>query len=478
MSDYDVLVIGSGAAGLCAALEAALAGASVLVAESQDVIGGSSRLSGGMIMGAGTRFQKALGIEDTPNDLYKDYMLLNQWKVEPALVRRLADTAGPSIEWLSDLGVEYHEQLIFGGDEKVPRTHVPNTLGAGVVDVLTGECKRHDAIEFALRRRVNRLLTDHGRVVGAAVDGDEVTAGAVVVATGGFGANPAMLGRYYPEAASAGDWGWYIGAPGAQGDAIHLAEQVGAQVIGQNRGLVLLTPNFSRSLEVYVPGWLVFVNREGHRFCDETAPYGLVGGLVNAQPGPVYAIFDEASRQAAQPDEQAAYKQQVPGEEIQAQNWVAPTIEEMATKGVVKQAATIEELATAIGILPGALAGTVERYNEGVARGEDLDYLKLPDLMRPISTPPFYAAEIRPAIVCLTSTGLRIDAQARVLDRAGRPIAGLFAAGECTGGVLGERYMGSGNSYANCVVFGRVAGRSATAGAAAVEALAGAPGDE
>ena len=472
MSDYDVLVIGSGAAGLCAALEAALAGASVLVAESEDVIGGSSRLSGGMIMGAGTRFQKALGIEDTPNDLYKDYMLLNQWKVEPALVRRLADTAGPSIEWLADLGVEYHEQLIFGGDEKVPRTHVPNTLGAGVIDVLTGECKRQDGIEFALRRRVNRLLTDGGRVVGAGVDGDEVTAGAVVVATGGFGANPAMLGRYYPEAAAAGDWGWYIGAPGAQGDALHLADQIGAQIVGENRGLVLLTPNFSRSLEVYVPGWLVFVNQAGRRFCDETAPYGLVASLVNAQPGPVYAVFDEASRQAAQLDGEAAYKQQIPGEEVQVQNWVAPTIEEMADKGVVKRADTIEALAEAIGILPGPLAGTVERYNDGVGRGEDLDYLKLPELMRPIGTPPFYAAEIRAAIVCLTSTGLRIDAQARVLDRNNRPLPGLYAAGECTGGILGERYMGSGNSYANCVVFGRVAGRSATSGAASVAALA------
>src|SRR3954447_18378055 len=115
-TDVDVLVIGSGAAGLTAALSARDGGAaSVLVAECESVIGGSSRLSGGLMMGAGTRYQRALGIEDDADLLFHDYMQLNQWKVESAVVRRLADECGPTVEWLGDLGVDFYDQLVFGG---------------------------------------------------------------------------------------------------------------------------------------------------------------------------------------------------------------------------------------------------------------------------------------------------------------------------------------------------------------------------
>ena len=115
--DVDVLVMGSGAAGLSAALAARESGAdSVLVAEAEGIVGGSSRLSGGLTMGAGTRYQKALGIEDDADSLFHDYMQLNQWKVEAAVVRRLCERAGPTVEWLGDLGVEYYDQLVYGGD--------------------------------------------------------------------------------------------------------------------------------------------------------------------------------------------------------------------------------------------------------------------------------------------------------------------------------------------------------------------------
>ena len=134
--DFDVIVVGSGAAGLAAALAAAQDGASVLVAEAEGIIGGSSRLSGGLMMGAGTRYQKALGIEDSPEALFHDYMTLNQWKVETAVVERLTQRAGSAVEWLGDLGVEFYDQMVYGGDETVPRVHCPIGRGQAVVDVL------------------------------------------------------------------------------------------------------------------------------------------------------------------------------------------------------------------------------------------------------------------------------------------------------------------------------------------------------
>jgi FAD binding domain len=208
---------------------------------------------------------------------------------------------------------------------------------------------------------------------------------------------------------------------------------------------------------------LVVVNQRGHRFFDEMSPYSTTETVIRAQDGPVYAIFDDAAKHAAQRSNAAAAKrQQFPGvTDLVEFKWIEPLIDEMVDKGVVHTAETIETLAKQIGVPAPNLTGTVERYNEDIAAGRDSFYDKRIEFAKPIATPPFYATELRLALLCLTSTGLRIDAGAHVIDERSQIIPGLFAAGECTGGVLGDIYVGSGNSYANCVVFGRVAGRAA-----------------
>ncbi|WP_448624276.1 FAD-dependent oxidoreductase [Geodermatophilus sp. URMC 64] len=462
--DVDVLVVGSGAAGLAAALSARQGGAaSVLVAEAEGVVGGSSRLSGGLTMGAGTRYQRALGIADDADSLFHDYMTLNHWDVEAGVARRLADLAGPTVEWLGDLGVEYYDQMVYGGDERVPRVHVPIGRGQAVVDVLHRAC-REAGIDIALGQRVDRLIVEDGAVGGVAVGDDAITARAVVLATGGFGNDPDKLAAHFPSAAATG-WTWYIGAPGSRGDALRLAEQVGAQLLGHDRGLRLLHANFAPIYEAYLPGWIVIVNREGRRFFNETAPYGITDGLLRSQGDVAYAVFDDAALTAATAAGVARYKQQVPGStKKQSPHWNADVIEQMVAAGKVHRTGTVAELATALGLPVDRFEGTVARHNAQVAAGEDPDYLKDPTFLEPIATPPFFGAEIRPATVCFTSCGPRIDRDAQVLDTAGRPVPGLYAAGECAGGVIGPAYVGSGNSYANCVVFGRVAGASASGG--------------
>lgn len=464
MTDFDVVVVGSGAAGLSAALEASAAGASVLIVDGQGSTGGSSALSGGIVMAAGTSVQRKAGIEDSAEQLYRDYLLFNQYKVEPALARRLAYGGGPAIEWLIELGVEFHDQLMFAAEERAPRSHVPKMMGFGVIDVLQSRVRERDTIEVALGRRVNRLLTKDGRVTGVAVDDDELTAGAVVIATGGFGANRSLWPEHLPSIAAAGSAAWYIGTDGAQGDAFALGAQVGAAVVGHDRSLILPTPDFFSNLEVYFPGWLVMVNRAGRRCVDESTSYAVMQ-LANQQHGPLFVILDDAAKQAAQPNLPPQYKQTIPGTEGLAlpSNWTDASIDDAVAKGKVKTAASLPELGRILGIDQAGLAASMGRYNDSSVAGSDPEYFKDPKFLRPVATPPFYGAELRMGILCLTSKGLRIDADARVLDRSGGPIDGLFAAGECTGGVLGEVYMGSGNSYANCVVFGRTAGQSAAA---------------
>jgi flavocytochrome c len=464
--DVEVVIVGSGAAGLSAALAARELGAqSVVVAESEGVVGGSSRLSGGLMMGAGTRYQRALGIEDDADSLFHDYMQLNQWKVETAVVRRLTELCGPAVEWLGDLGVQFYDQLVFGGDERVPRVHCPIGRGQAVVDVLSRHC-RERGVEIALGRRVDRLLTDDGVVVGVAVGGDTITAGAVVVAAGGFGNSPDKLARFYPSAAAT-EWAWYIGAPGSRGDHLDLAEQVDAQLTGFNRGLRLLHANFARIYEAYLPGWLVLVNRAGHRFCDETAPYGIMDGLIQEQEDVAFAIFDQVALDDATAAGVAQYKQHVPGStKKQSPHWNADIVEAMVAEGRVHRAGSVAELADTLGVPAEHLQASVQRLNDSAALGEDVDYLKDSKFLRPIQFAPFYGAEIRPATVCFTAFGLRIDRDGQVMDSNGAPIPGLFAAGESAGGVVGPRYVGSGNSYANCVTFGRIAGASAAHAAA------------
>ena len=307
------------------------------------------------------------------------------------------------------------------------------------------------------------LLDDAGELVGAAVGDDEVTAHAVVVTTGGFGANSELIERYLPQTADAGDWLWYIGAPGSRGDALILGEQVGAQIAGEDLCQLMLTPNFGNLLEGgYFPGWLVLVNASGRRFFDESSSFSVTQPIVRAQKGPVWAIFDRGANDAAAPATAGQRKRPDAKErDYYFKKWVTPVLDEMIDKGVVLHAQTVEELAGLIGVPERNLAGTIERYNADFDAGADQMFFKSHALMRRVSDPPYYATELRLAHLSVTATGLRIDPGAHVLDEASAPIPGLLAAGECTGGVLGEVYVGNGNAYSNSLVFGRIAGAQA-----------------
>ncbi|MFC8004277.1 FAD-dependent oxidoreductase [Streptomyces olivaceus] len=462
----DVIVVGGGGAGLAAAVAAAEQGAQVLLFESERELGGSTQLSAGLFTAAGTGVQRGLGIEDSAERHFQHYMDLNQWQLKPGLIRAFCAAAGPTLEWMLGLGLDvpaavspdaHTPGLCRAGVEDVWRGHVPRDQGYGLVQVLD-RARRERGVEAVLNTRVERLLFEEGRVAGVVADGIEVRAGAVVVASGGFAQDPGLLDRYYPEAHEAGDALFVVAAPGSRGDHFAFAEQTGASLTGHGWGLMLPTAYFQRYHHWqagFPPKSRVYVNGSGRRFMDEDASYAVSTGIILAQDGPVWAVFDEKARL---------------GLPTGYADWTPERVAEEVRAGRTLSAATLTELAAAMDVPSDALSATVTRWNARLAAsGADPDFLRedslaakgSPQPPAPIAAGPYYAARVLPAELVCTHTGLEIDHDAAVLDRTGTPVPGLFAAGEAGGGVLGMRYVGGGNAVANALTMGRVAGRNA-----------------
>jgi succinate dehydrogenase/fumarate reductase flavoprotein subunit len=459
--DFDVIVVGGGGGGLAAAATAAAAGVSVLVAEAAAEVGGATALSGGSFMAAGTPVQAAAGYPgDTADEFFDHYLTFNRWQADPAVARRFCDQATATMAWLGELGVEFRpENLYRAARERVPRTHRPTGGGLAIVEALHRAC-RDAGVEFALGNRVDDLLVSDGRVTGVRSRGEELTAHAVIITTGGFGGNPGLFAEHFPDAGRGGGEPWSPEPATCAGDGLRLGARAGAATGGRNRGELLLSTGFARDLEPFVPGWMVYVTPGGRRFVNEAAPYTVITPTLLAQADWCWAIFDEAARTSATAPVDARWGMG---------SWIGEVLLAEARKGRVLTADTMAGLAAVTGMPPVTLAATVDRYNADGRAGADTRFGKDPAAMKPIATPPFYAVRLRPLVVAVTGFGLLIDADARVLREAdGEPVAGLFAAGEVTGNVIGAQYLGGGNAIGSALIFGRVAGRAAAGRAALI----------
>jgi fumarate reductase flavoprotein subunit len=464
MRDYDVIIIGGGGAGLAAAVMARDAGATCMILEADKKLGGATALSAAVLYAAGTSVQRAAGIaNDTPDAMYSYIMTLAGWEADPRTVRILCEQSGPALEWLVTLGVEFPpEYLVCSGVEEVPRGHPSRGAGSSVAERLINAAGARGA-EYALGTRVDKLLTRNGAVVGVSAGGTELRAGAVVMTTGGFGNSPEMIRRFYPTAASHGDWTYsvHFAAPYILGDGIALGESVGAAMVGIDTGLLLPTSGLGKFVEAFLPPWIMLVNERGARFMDESAPYAVSGYILNAQPNRRgFALFDEPTLVEASQDLRFADPYH---SGAAMPTWEYNLLRRAIGDGRVQRADTLAELARKIGVDAAALAASVETYNRGCDAGRDSHYFKKMERYFPLRTPPFYAREVRACVIGQTGAGLNVDEQARVLDRFERPIPGLYAAGEVLGCAVGKRYSGGGMGICNAMVFGRIAGTAAAA---------------
>ena len=440
----DIVVIGAGGAGMTAAIQAVQDGATdVIILEKMPMTGGNTTRSTGGLNACGTSYQEAEGIEDSVELMVEDTMKGGHDLNDKELVTTMAENSAAAVDWVNEIGGDLSVVGMFGG-ASVKRIHRPSdtsAVGPMLVSALNNKIAEL-GIPVLLNTTANEIVTDEdGKVTGVkATDasGNEVTYNctAVVLATGGFGANAEMVTEYKPELAGFGT----TNHSGATGDGIKMALELGAGLVDMEQIQTHPTVN-PDTQTMYTEGvrgnGAILVNKEGKRFVNELETRDVVSAAILEQTdGQCYMVFDQAVR-----DSLAA-------------------IETYINQGIVTEADTPEALGEAIGVDGAALAETLAAYAEYQAAGEDKDFGR-ESMEVPLTQPKYYAALCAPAIHH-TMGGVKINTNAQVLREDGTEIMGLYAAGEVTGGVHGGNRLG-GNAVTDIVVFGRIAGSAAEA---------------
>ena len=488
--DADVVVVGAGGAGMTAAITAAAEGKSVVILESQSMVGGNSvRATGGMNAGKTVyqdenEFGESAGVEKTLKTAAEKYAdnetitalaktVSEQWAAyqanptgyfdsvelmeldtmiggkginDPELVETLCANSADAIDWLDEHGITLHNVSSFGG-ASVKRIHRPVnaegktvSVGSYMIPLLQENCEKA-GVKMMLDTTATEILTDaNGAAVGVKATGASgetvtVNAKAVVLASGGFGANLDMVVKYKPELKGF----MTTNAPGIQGQGIEMAQAIGAATVDMDQ--IQIHPTVEANTAALITEGLrgdgaILINEEGQRFIDEVGTRDVVSAAEIAQTGSYsWLVVDQAMADASS------------------------VIQGYIKKGYTVTGATYEELGKAMGVDAAAFAETMEKWNGYVEAKNDPDFGRT-SFANPLNTAPYYAVKVT-AGVHHTMGGLKINANTEVLNEKGEVIPGLFAAGEVTGGVHGANRLG-GTAVSDFVVFGRIAGAAAS----------------
>ena len=488
--DADVVVVGAGGAGMTAAITAAGEGKSVVILESQSMVGGNSvRATGGMnaaktVYQDENEFGESAGVEKTLKTAAEKYAdnetitalaktVSEQWAAyqanptgyfdsvelmeldtmiggkginDPELVETLCANSADAIDWLDEHGITLHNVSSFGG-ASVKRIHRPVnaegktvSVGSYMIPLLQENCEKA-GVKMMLDPTATEILpAANGAAVGVKATGASgetvtVNAKAVVLATGGFGANLDMVVKYKPELKGF----MTTNAPGIQGQGIEMAQAIGAATVDMDQ--IQIHPTVEANTAALITEGLrgdgaILINEEGKRFIDEVGTRDVVSAAEIAQTGSYsWLVVDQAMADASS------------------------VIQGYIKKGYTVTGATYEELGKAMGVDAAAFAETMEKWNGYVEAKNDPDFGRT-SFANPLNTAPYYAVKVT-AGVHHTMGGLKINANTEVLNEKGEVIPGLFAAGEVTGGVHGANRLG-GNAVADFTVFGRIAGAAAS----------------
>jgi 3-oxo-5alpha-steroid 4-dehydrogenase len=463
----DVLIVGGGGAGICAAIEAADAGASVIVLEAASEAGGSTAMAGGLIyMGGGTPTQQACGFEDDTEEMYKYLLLASGPNADPGKVRLYCDRSLEHYQWLTQQGVVFKPEyyplkhtntpneaaLMITGNEdawpyseqakSAPRGHKPQIKGDhGGIPLMENLIRsaREKGVQIICDARALTAIKRESEVVGIAARIDMQVKyfqalGGVILAGGGFIMNQEMVATYAPQLAKGN---YPNGNPNDTGDGIRMGMGAGGAVLNMDDGFIC-TPFYPphQFLEA------IIVNETGNRFINEDVYHGRLGSAILKRPeGRYYLVIDQRHFGLLERPPMGGYPVAGTGENI-------------------------EELEAELDLPKDSLVKTLDTYNRCAASGEDPHQHKHEKYLIPLDQPPYAAFDLSVGngaiFATMTFGGLETLTTGEVLDTEKNPIPGLYAAGRNTAGLprCAEGYS-SGMSIGDATFFGRLAGLSA-----------------
>lgn len=472
----DIVIIGGGGSGLTAAVAAIEKGAKdILILEKYAKLGGNATQPEGLLA-AESHVQRRLGMDISKDEIFKNAMHYGHWKLNGPLVRALIDKSGDTIKWLEQKGLKF-TNIVTHCPNQSPNTYHQakgtGTTGFQIVRALSKQCEESGAVRIFYDTLAKKLVRgDSGKISGVVAETSDkkeinIETGCVIVCTGGFSGNEALIKKYDPT------YDKNLVPPRGilhQGDGIRMASEIGAALDGMvvyeweqfffwSFPLTVITRRHTN----------VWVNKKGERFTDEgIVMMGDAANPISRQQGKVmYCLFDEPLKQKMLSDEftpletmflesgdKEAYKN--------FQDRVEKDLKEWATKGKVKVSNSLEEIAQWIGAKSEVLKTTIEEYNSFCDHGHDDIFAKDRLFLVPLRTPPYYAINCG---VSLTAThgGIKINQRTEALDKEDDPIPGLYAAGIETGGTDWDSYNMwlSAHSFGFAINSGRIAGEEA-----------------
>ncbi len=442
--ETDVVVIGSGIAGLASAIEAKDKGAEVLVLEKLGLPGGSSAMCGGKVLAAESYISEKVGEQTTTKELADYFYEVSEEEGDRTFIDYIAEESPHTIQWMTDNGVQFKEEL-----EKLHSSHVhatghmtTNDFGTGFTEPLFEALKKR-GVDVLLNTTVESLIVEEGVVTGVKASDNigndiKVNAKAVVIASGGFNQNPEMIKQHHPYL----DVYYSNGAKGNTGDGIQMGEEVGAETLFRD-GAINLAVNIP-TMYGYMEGYKgLYVSEEGKRFIDETSFHFVRSRIMRDRDETVlYAITTESN-------ELVEASVQI------GQAFVANSLEELGQKIADNQAEGEKSFDS------NELLQAVARYNELAESGKDEDFGKDANYLEPVKGDRYYGLRMMTSNSG-THGGLVVNLDGQVLNKNGEVIEGLYAAGEVADGqYLNIGYPGSGTAISSFATLGRRTGQKA-----------------
>jgi fumarate reductase flavoprotein subunit len=464
--ETDVVVIGGGGAGLSAAVAAAQRGVSVTVLERRRSLGGNSVKTLG-IFAAESPIQRRMRIDTRRDVCFQLAMDYSHNNINPKIFRAFVNKSGDTVRWLEEQGLKFFDVPFFFPGQVVRTWHCPRGGGTAFINVLTKSCQAL-GVRIVTQVRAKKLLLDEkGDLTGILATRKreklQVKARSVVIATGGYAGNKKLLGKYYPLSM---ENIFRIGLPHT-GDGLQMVTEIGADTEGLGT-LQVVGPGFQDSLTLsYLakePN-TIWINKKGERFIDERSglrQFESVNALLRQPDRTSFTLFDSEIKQYLMENGlTSGHGQTYREQRVKPTAWLNDL--QLETKsGRTKIAGSLDEMAKWMGVDAEVLRATIDDYNEACEHGYDPIYGKDRMFLKPLRTPPYYAIRCYPGLLT-TIGGIKINERMEVIDKDDKPILGLYAGGNDTGGWVSGTYdiNLAGVTFGFAINSGRIAGENA-----------------